>query len=141
MPAGCSVQGSPVVQPLRTRRQSRGLGFDPCSGKTPHALGQLSPFTANLSPRTLEPVLRQGSRSREKPALHSQRPACSRLSQRTPSGSSKAQRSQKKRRRSAGLLRGGRPWLWLSPRPGFAGLSNASDRNWASRVDTQSPVW
>ena len=60
VPTRCSVQGSPVVQPLRTRRQSRGSGFDPCSGKTPHALGQLSPFTANLSPRTLGPVLRRG---------------------------------------------------------------------------------
>ena len=35
----------------------REHGLDPCSGKIPHATGQLSPCTASAEPAALEPML------------------------------------------------------------------------------------
>ena len=46
----------------------RGLGFNLWSGKIPHAVGQLSPCAAWLSPCSLECVFHKRSRCREKPA-------------------------------------------------------------------------
>ena len=39
-----------VVQLLRIRLPMQGTRFDPCSGKIPHAEGQLSPCTTTTEP-------------------------------------------------------------------------------------------
>ena len=47
--------------------QCRGHGFDPWSGKNPHAAGQLRPCTTTTEACTLEPVLHERAHSNEKP--------------------------------------------------------------------------
>ena len=49
--------------------QCRGHGFEPCSGKIPHAAEQLSPWATTTEPARLEPVLRnKRGRDSERPA-------------------------------------------------------------------------
>ena len=49
--------------------QCRGHGFEPWSGKIPHAAEQLSPCTTTTEPAHLEPVLRnERGRDSERPA-------------------------------------------------------------------------
>ena len=56
--------------------QYRGHGFNPWSGKIPHATGQLSLCTTNTESASLEPVLHnKRSHRNEKPAHHNERAA------------------------------------------------------------------
>ena len=49
--------------------QCRGHGFEPWSGKIPHAAEQLGPWATTAEPARLEPVPRNGrGRNRERPA-------------------------------------------------------------------------
>ena len=49
--------------------QCRGHGFEPCSGKIPHAVEQLSPWATTTEPARLEPVPRiKRGRDSERPA-------------------------------------------------------------------------
>ena len=49
--------------------QCRGPGFEPWSGKIPHAVEQLGPWATITEPAHLEPVLRNGrGRDSERPA-------------------------------------------------------------------------
>ena len=49
--------------------QCRGHGFEPWSGKIPHAAEQLGPWATTTEPARLEPVLRSGGgRDGERPA-------------------------------------------------------------------------
>ena len=49
--------------------QCRGHGFEPWSGKIPHATGQLGPWATVTEPARLEPVLRnKRGRDSERPA-------------------------------------------------------------------------
>ena len=49
--------------------QCRGRGFEPWSGKIPHAAGQLRPWATATEPARLEPVLRnKRGRDSERPA-------------------------------------------------------------------------
>ena len=48
--------------------QCRGRGFEPWSGKIPHAAGQLDPWATTTEPACLEPVLRsKRGRDSERP--------------------------------------------------------------------------
>ena len=51
--------------------QCRGHGFEPWSGKIPHATEQLGPWATTAEPACLEPVLHNGrGRHSERPAHH-----------------------------------------------------------------------
>ena len=51
--------------------QCRGHGFEPFSGKIPHAAEQLGPWATTAEPAHLEPVLRnKRGRDSERPAHH-----------------------------------------------------------------------
>ena len=59
--------------------QCRGHGFEPWSGKIPHAMEQLGPWATTTEPARLEPVLRnKRGRDSERPRAPRQRvaPAC-----------------------------------------------------------------
>ena len=76
--------------------QCRGHGFDPWSGKIPHATEQLGPWATTTEPARLEPVLRnKRGRDSERPAHRDEEwppPATTRESPRTEM---KTQHSQK----------------------------------------------
>ena len=51
--------------------QCRGHGFEPWSGKIPHAAEQVGPWATTTEPARLEPVLRNGrGRDGERPVHH-----------------------------------------------------------------------
>ena len=53
--------------------QCRGRGFEPWSGRIPHAAGQLDPWATAAEPARLEPVLRsRRGRDGERPAHRSE---------------------------------------------------------------------
>ena len=76
--------------------QCRGHGFEPWSGKIPHAAEQLGPWATTTEPARLEPVLRNGrGRDSERPAHRDEEwppPATTRESPRTET---KTQHGQK----------------------------------------------
>ena len=65
----CWLGASLVAQWLRIRLPMQGHGFEPWSGRIPHAAEQLSPCTTTTEPAHLEPVLRnKRGRDSERPA-------------------------------------------------------------------------
>ena len=71
-------RASLVVQWLRICLQCRGHGFEPWSGKIPHAVEQLGPWATTTEPAHLEPVLHnKRGHDREWPLLAATRESSS----------------------------------------------------------------
>ena len=80
--------------------QCRGHGFEPWSGKIPHAVEQLGPWATTTEPVRLEPVLRskRGCDS-ERPAHHDEEWPPLAATRGSPRTETKTQHSQKKKKK------------------------------------------
>ena len=75
----------------------RGHGFEPWSGKIPHAAEQLGPWATTAEPAHLEPVLRNGrGRDSERPVHHDEEWPPLAATGESPRTETKTQHSQKK---------------------------------------------
>ena len=76
--------------------QCRGHGFEPWSGKTPHAAEQLGPWATTTEPACLEPVLRnKRGRDSERPAHRDDEWPPLAATRESPRTETKTQHSQK----------------------------------------------
>ena len=76
--------------------QCRGHGFEPWSGKIPHAAEQQSPWATTTEPACLEPVLRnKRGRDRERPAHRDEEWPPLSATRESPRTETKTQHSQK----------------------------------------------
>ena len=76
--------------------QCRGCGFEPWSGKIPHAAEQLGPWATAAEPAHLEPVLRNGrGHDGERPAHRDEEWPPLAATRESPRTETKTQRSQK----------------------------------------------
>ena len=76
--------------------QCRGHGFEPWSGRIPHATEQLGPWAAATEPARLEPVLRnKRGRDGERPAHRDEEWPPLAATGESPRAETKAQHSQK----------------------------------------------
>ena len=76
--------------------QCRGHGFEPWSGKIPHATEQLGPWATTTEPAHLEPVLRnKRGRDSERPARHDEEWPPLAATRESPRTETKTQHSQK----------------------------------------------
>ena len=76
--------------------QCRGHGFEPWSGKVPHAAAQLGPWATATEPERLEPVLRnKRGRDSERPAHHDEEWSPLAATRESPRTERKTQHSQK----------------------------------------------
>ena len=76
--------------------QRRGHGFEPWSGKIPHATEQLGPWATITEPACLEPVLRsKRGRDRERPAHRDEEWPPLAATRESPRTETKTQHSQK----------------------------------------------
>ena len=76
--------------------QCRGHGFEPWSGKIPHAAEQLGPWATATEPARLEPVLRNGrGRDSERPAHRDEEWPPLAATRESPRTATKTQHSQK----------------------------------------------
>ena len=74
----------------------RGHGFEPWSGKIPHATEQLGPWATTTEPARLEPVLRnKRGRDNERPAHHDEEWSPLAATRESPRTETKTQHSQK----------------------------------------------
>ena len=75
--------------------QCRGHGFEPWSGKIPHATEQLGPWATTTEPAQLEPVLRNGrGRDGERPAHRDEEWSPLAATRESPRTETKTQHSQ-----------------------------------------------
>ena len=78
--------------------QCRGHGFEPWSGKIPHAAEQLGPWATTTEPARLEPVLRnRRGRDSERPARCDEEWPPLATTRESPRAETKTQHSQKKK--------------------------------------------
>ena len=76
--------------------QCRGHGFEPWSGKIPHAAEQLGPWATTAEPARLEPVLRnKRGHDSERPAHHDEEWSPLATTRESPHTETKTQHSQK----------------------------------------------
>ena len=76
--------------------QCRGHGFEPWSGKIPHATEQLGPWATTTEPARLEPVLlNKRGRDNERPAHHDEEWPPLAATRESPRTETKTQHSQK----------------------------------------------
>ena len=76
--------------------QCRGHGFEPWSGKIPHAVEQLGPWATTTEPACLEPVLcNKRGRDSERPAHHDEEWPPLAATRESPRTEAKTQHSQK----------------------------------------------
>ena len=86
--------GGAVVENLPA--SAGGHGFDPWSGKTPHAVEQLGPWATTTEPARLEPVLRnKRGHDSERPARHDEEWLPLAATRESPHTETKTQHSQK----------------------------------------------
>ena len=79
--------------------QCRGRGFEPWSGRIPHAAEQLSPWATTTEPARLEPVLRnKRGRDSERPAHRDEEWPPLATTRESPHTATKTQHSQKKKK-------------------------------------------
>ena len=79
--------------------QCRGHGFEPWSGKIPHAADQLGPWATTTEPARLEPVLRnKRGRDSERPAHRDEEWSPLSATGESPRTETKTQHSQKKKK-------------------------------------------
>ena len=80
--------------------QCRGHGFEPRSGRIPHAAEQLGPWATTTEPARLEPVLRnKRGRDGERPAHRDEEWPPLAATRESPRTEMKTQRSQKKKKK------------------------------------------
>ena len=85
-----------VAQWLRSACQCRGRGFEPWSGKIPHAAEQLGPWATATEPARLEPVLRnERGRDGERPAHRDEEWPLLATARESPRAETKTQHSHK----------------------------------------------
>ena len=83
--------------------QCREHGFEPWSGKIPHAAEQLGPWATSAEPARLEPVLRnKRGRDSERPAHCSEEWPPLAATRESPRAETKTQHNQKKKKKKCG---------------------------------------
>ena len=86
--------------------QCRGHGFEPWSGKIPHAAEQLGPWATITEPAHLEPVLRnKRGRDSERPAHHDEEWTPLATTRESPHTETKTQHSRKNKINSQWLIK------------------------------------
>ena len=85
--------------------QCRGHGFDPWSGKIPHAAEQMGPWATTTEPARLEPVLHnKRGRDSERPAHRDEEWPPLATTRESPHTETKTQHSQKKKKNLVEIL-------------------------------------